>query len=272
MGVGAVDEFAIAQFDAARRLGGDVGIVRDEGNGVAFAVKLAEEFENCFAGERVERTGRLIGENDFRFVHQRACDGDALRLTTGELTGAILYAIGKSDRVNGAQGAFAAFLAADVGVDHGQLDIFENIEPGQEVEGLKDEADLFVADAGEFIVARLADIHAVEHDGAGADIIETTENLHHGRFSAAGGSDDGDVFARLNVEGDAVERADFLIANGVGLAHIAHFNQSHDEKRELPAFDLRRTGEQNGVAFLQSRLDFGEIEIGHADLDRLAHG
>ena len=38
---------------------------------------------------RVERSDRLVGENDFRLLHQRARDGDALLLAAREIVGAL---------------------------------------------------------------------------------------------------------------------------------------------------------------------------------------
>ena len=47
-------------------------------------------------------------------------------------------------------------------IDQGQLDVVEGGGAGQQVEGLEDEADLLVADAGELVVVELADQLAVE--------------------------------------------------------------------------------------------------------------
>lgn len=230
VGVGAIDELAVAQLNAARRLCRDVGIVRDERDGVARAVELAEKLQDRLASLRVERAGRFVSKDDLRLVDEGAGDGDALGLTTGKLARSVLQTVAESDGFNGAQGAFAAFLAADVGVDHRQLYVLENVEPRQQVERLENETDLLVADAGELVVACLTDIDAVEHDGAGADVVEATEDLHHGRFTTAGGTDDGDVLTGVDVERDTIERADFLVTYGVRLAHIAHFNQGHDRQ------------------------------------------
>ena len=42
---------------------------------------------------RVEVTGRLVGEQDRRVVHQRARDGDALALTAGQLVRPVIHAV-----------------------------------------------------------------------------------------------------------------------------------------------------------------------------------
>jgi hypothetical protein len=51
-------------------------------------------------------------------------------------------------------------LRPDAGVDQGQLDVVQRVGAGQQVEGLEDEADLAVADVGQFVVAHRRDILA----------------------------------------------------------------------------------------------------------------
>ena len=72
---------AVANRDHAMGVGGDVGFVRDEDDGVAGAVQAIEERHDFDAGLRIEVAGRLVGEQDRRVVDQRARDGDALALT-----------------------------------------------------------------------------------------------------------------------------------------------------------------------------------------------
>ena len=52
--------------DDARRVLGDVGLVRDEDDGDPGAPELLEERHHLDAGARVEVAGRLVGEDDLR--------------------------------------------------------------------------------------------------------------------------------------------------------------------------------------------------------------
>ena len=76
---------AVADGDRAMGVGGDVGLVGDEDDGVAGLVETREHAHDFDAGLRVEVAGRLVGEQDRRVVHQRARDGDALALTARQL-------------------------------------------------------------------------------------------------------------------------------------------------------------------------------------------
>ena len=72
---------------------GDVAVVGDEDDGVAFGVQFAEDFHHFFAAVAVERAGGFVGEDDLSAVHQRAGDGDALLLPAGELRGLVFGAV-----------------------------------------------------------------------------------------------------------------------------------------------------------------------------------
>ena len=62
-------------------MGGDPSVVRDEDDRRALGAHgIDQQVHDVLAGERVERAGRLIGEQHLRSRHQRPADGDALGL------------------------------------------------------------------------------------------------------------------------------------------------------------------------------------------------
>jgi hypothetical protein len=62
-------------------VGGDVGLVGDEHDGVAGGVEPLEDGHDLDPRLRVEVSGGLVREQDRRIVDERAGDGDALALT-----------------------------------------------------------------------------------------------------------------------------------------------------------------------------------------------
>ena len=80
-------ETPVSEFDTAVGLAGDVWIVRDHQNRMASVMQFAENFQDDFFVRFIEIAGGLVGQNDFRLIDQRACDGYALLLSTGELRG-----------------------------------------------------------------------------------------------------------------------------------------------------------------------------------------
>ena len=95
-------------------------------------------------------------------IDQRAGDGDALALAAGKLVGLVRHAVFQAHGFQGVLGALDAFVGRHAGVDQRQLDVVQGGGAGQQVEGLEDEADFFVADAGQFVVVHFADQLAVQ--------------------------------------------------------------------------------------------------------------
>src|SRR5271156_1351130 len=125
-------------------------------------MKFVEESHDFVAGFGVEVSGGFVGEDDGGLVDQGAGDGDALTLAAGELVGLVHHAGAEAD---GFENTFCALGASGRGcavVDEGQLYVVKRGGAGEEVEGLEDEADFLVANAGELIVVEFGDVMAIE--------------------------------------------------------------------------------------------------------------
>ena len=59
-------------------------------------------------------------------------------------------------------GAAATLVAGHAGVHERQLDVVQGAGARQEVERLEDEADLLVADAGQFVIVQFRDVVAIK--------------------------------------------------------------------------------------------------------------
>src|SRR5436190_367230 len=74
---------------AIRKAFGELDVVHvDDDRNLAIASDVGEELHDFDGGLRVERGGRLVGEQHRRLLHHRARDTDALALATGERIGA----------------------------------------------------------------------------------------------------------------------------------------------------------------------------------------
>jgi hypothetical protein len=147
-GIYLIGNFAIADFNAARSNRCDFGVVSYENDGATFLAEFAEEAKDCVAGVGVEITGRFIGENQARIIDKSAGDSRALLLATGELAGTVAGAIDHFDGLESGQSAFAALFGRDAAVNHGQLDVLDNVELGEEVKELKYESDFAISNRG----------------------------------------------------------------------------------------------------------------------------
>jgi len=110
-----------------------------------------------------------------------------------------------------------AFVRRRAAVDQGQFHVVERGGSGEQVEGLKDEADFLVADAGQFVVIEFADEIAVEPIASLAGCIEAADEVHERGFTGTGRAHDGYIFAAIDFQVDATQSMDLLRAHFVGL-------------------------------------------------------
>ncbi len=104
-------------------------------------VELLQQRHDLDAGARVERTGRLVGENQRRVVDERARDRHALLLAARQLRGLMIGALAEPDLLQLVQRARMPVACGHVGIHQRQLDVLERAGARQQVELLEHEAD-----------------------------------------------------------------------------------------------------------------------------------
>ena len=106
-------------------------------------------------------------------------------------------------------------------VDQRQLHVVQRAGAGQQVEGLEDEADFLVADAGQLVVIQFADQLTVEPVVALGRRIEAADQVHERGLAGARRAHDGHVFVVLDAQGDAAQGLHLLLrAHVVGAPQI----------------------------------------------------
>src|SRR6185436_14160344 len=152
-----LQDFAILQAHDALAVGGDIGLVRHDDDRLSVSVQLVEQGEDLDARLRIEITGRLVGEQDRRIRDERARDRDPLALTARELVRQVIRAVGETDALEHALGLGLALREAQPAVDQRLHDVLQRVRTRQQVEALKDEADLLITDVGELVLVQAAD-------------------------------------------------------------------------------------------------------------------
>src|SRR4029077_7039260 len=76
---------------------------------------------------------------------------------------------------------------------------------GNQLRGLKNEADGSAAQVGELILLETGDVCAVEQDLAGGGRIQAGEQAEQGALTASGGSHDGHELAAVHLEIDTLQ-------------------------------------------------------------------
>src|SRR4029079_6203724 len=123
--------------------------------------------------------------------------------------------------------AFLAVLRGYAGVDQRQLHVVQRGRARKQVEGLKDEPDLLIADAGQLVVVLLAHLLAVQQVAALARRVQAADQVHQRGLARARGPHDRDVLAAFDFDVDSAEGVDFLTAHHVGLPEVAGFDNAH---------------------------------------------
>src|SRR5271168_2981321 len=138
-------------------------------------MEFVEEGHDLVAGLGVEVAGGFVGEDDGGFVDQSAGDGDALTLAAGEFVGLVHHAAAEADGFEDTLCSLGASSRGCAVVDERQLYVVKRGGAGEEVEGLEDEADFLVANAGELVVVEFGDVMAIEPVAALGRGIEATD-------------------------------------------------------------------------------------------------
>ena len=94
----------------------------------AFAVQLFEQSHDFFRRLRVERAGRLVGEQNLRIVDQRPRDCDALLLATRQLTWQVIDALAETNLFEAMARALVEIVRARARIQQRQ----EHLESGGE--------------------------------------------------------------------------------------------------------------------------------------------
>ena len=143
------DDPAVHQSDLAVAASGDRGIMGDQHQGCPVPGMLFKEAVNDEApGSAIKVTGRLVSEKDRGFSGESASDRDSLLLTSGELGGVVPDAMRHAhpfQRFHDASLAIGGGHALTIG--ERQFNVLVNREIANQVETLKNKADLLISNA-----------------------------------------------------------------------------------------------------------------------------
>ncbi len=263
---------AVDQVDEPVGHVGDVALVGDDHHRDAVVLDRLQHLHDVARGRRVERPGRLVGEQELGARDQRPGDGDTLLLAAGELRRQVLGAIGEADLLEVDRGALVALPARDALVVERQRDVLGRGLERDQVERLEDEADVLAAVLRRPGLGEAAHGDAVEGVLAVVETVEEAENVHQGRLARPGGAHHGDQLARPDVEVEPLEDVEPVAAHGVALVQISQTD--HVSSRRAPAcltaFRARKVcGGDAGAG--ATRPGDGKVPPHGTDPNQLAH-
>ena len=104
--------------------------------------------------------------------------------------------------------ARSSFAFGYTGINKRQRDIFQSGGLRKKIEGLKDKADLHIADVCQFIIKRLSHIGAIQLVRTACGCVQATDQIHQGTFSASGRAHKGYIFIPGDLKVDALSTFD----------------------------------------------------------------
>ena len=185
-----------------------------------FLIKRPQQIDDLFAGLEVEIAGRLVREDDGRVIGQRARDRHPLLLASREFERFVPDAVAEAHQAQQFGALVHGVLRAHPGEHHRQRAVFERGHDWDQIERLKDVANLAAPQPCEFIGVEARNVHLVNIDFATAGFVEPADHVEEGRFPRAGRPHDRDILAGANLDADALEGLQRLLAHGVFLGDI----------------------------------------------------
>ncbi len=224
-------DLAIPHVNDALGVGRHVAVVRDDDDREPRRVQLLEHPQDFFARPRVEVSGWLVGQQKLRPVHERACNGDALLLTAGHLARLVMHPLRQPHAFQEGRAAVELLAVVDAGrrisQRHGHL--VERGGPREQVEALKDEADLTIAQMGPLVGVVLRNLLVLEPIPAGRGMIEAAQQVHQRGLARAGGPHQGHHFPFPDFERHAPQDGHVDLTQMVGLGDVFETDQGHGQ-------------------------------------------
>ena len=183
-------------------------------------VQLVEQLHDLVAGLFIEVAGRFVGQDESRIVRQRPRDRDALAFAARKLRRPVAEPVTEPDPLGKLERPLAPDPPRHPAVDHRNLDVLLHRKVREQIEALKDEADLPVPDRCLLHIRKLADLDILEEVLSAGRHVEHAENIQQRRLAGAGGPDEADEFSAFDRRIDPFQDGNLQIPGKIGLADI----------------------------------------------------
>lgn len=213
-----------------REARGQTAIVCDHHDGLAmFAHQLLEDVEDVVSRQRVEAACRLIGDQDGWIISQGARNGHALLLTARDVRGQFLGMLFQFDQLQQLHGTLPALARiVESAQVHGQGDILDQGQHGQQLKGLIDDPQVLPAPQGQRIFAQFVDGNGlaigVNDDLATGEMVHAVEHVEQRGLARTGLAHHAEKFPRVDLGIDPPQGGKLTRRGGIDFDDIAQFD------------------------------------------------
>jgi hypothetical protein len=205
---------------------GQLRLVGHHDDGGARGVDPLQQIEDLAGHGRIQVPGGLVRQDQPRLPGEGSRDGHALLLPPRELGGHVLHARAEPDQVQGLLDGGSALAAPQPPVPQRDVHVVEDVQIGDQVERLKDEPDLRVADPAHLDVAQAAHVNAVQVIPALLEGIQEPRDVQEGGLAGSRGSHDGDELAAVDLDRELAQGMGLDVLGPIDLRDVFHLEHS----------------------------------------------
>ncbi len=201
--------------------------MRDHDDGTSLLDQLLKYLEDGFGGERVQAAGWLICDNDGRVIGKGAGNGNPLLLPTRDVSWQLIGVIFQLHQCEQLKGALLTDTPLIMTTKiHWQHDIFHQVEHGQQLKRLVDDAYIATAPHSQGILAQLVNggalpVWVIEDNLTGRDHVCAGDHIEQGRLACPRLANHTHELARVEISRNALEGGEITCGGIVYLDHLA---------------------------------------------------
>ncbi len=175
--------------------------------------QIEEELVEFFLVFRVKGARGFVGKDDSRVIDEGTGYGYTLFLTPREFVGLMSGAFSKSHEIKQFLGSLLGLSVRQTSNIGGNHDVLDSCKLREQLVELEHEAQMLVAEIGQFLGLQVGDVDAVNLNGTSVRPVKRADDLKQGGLARSRGTYNTDHLALVDMEVDAfqyLQRAEAL--------------------------------------------------------------
>ena len=200
------EDLPVPQEDHPVAAAGGEGVVGHHQNGgLPDLVQLLQPLQQHPGGSGVQRAGGLVGQHQGGPGDDGPGRSAALLLPAGHLVGVFVQTVLDAQQPGVLLHLFPDLSRRRPDDGQGQGDILKGRQGVQQVAVLKDKAQPFPAEAGQFLSPQVGQFLPIYQDGAGGGPVDGGDTVEQSGLARAGGPHDAHIFSASQGKADPVQ-------------------------------------------------------------------
>jgi hypothetical protein len=174
----------VFEQNLASGIGCHIRLMGDHDNGNAsLLIKSGEQFHDFLTPCRIQISRRFVCQQDFGLANNGPGNCHSLLLSPGKLSGGMGFPSFETHRFQSRHRVFPAFMGRNSPVDQRQLNIFQRRSPVQQIEPLKNKAQIMPAEHSPLITGQIPHLNPFKQIAPRTGTVQTAQNIHTRGFA-----------------------------------------------------------------------------------------